>query len=148
MNIIEEIKNKFSRITKLQTGIYNDENRLTHNLSGTVLIEASHANEIIFNENLRWENRNSLLLNSRNVYRWKFTDSGNIKLDHLRFGKDKPVFLVEFTQTGKDNWTGIEPHDCNKDLYSAKLNIENNNIILHWTVSGPTENYTLKTVYS
>lgn len=148
MPTINKIISNFPRITKLYTESFNADGRKIHSLSGSVRVEITTENEIIFNENLRWKNRNSLLLNSRNVYNWTFTDSGNIRLDHLRFGKDKPVFLVEFTQTGKDNWTGIEPHDCNKDLYSAKLNIGNDNITMNWTVSGPTENYTLKTVYS
>lgn len=138
----------FRHITRLHTESFNIDGGKIHSLSGSVQVEITRGNEIIFNENLRWENENSLLLNSRNVYRWAFPDSGNIRLDHLRFGKDKPVFLVEFSKSGENSWKSIEPHDCNNDLYSAELNFGNNNIILHWTVNGPTENYTLKTVYT
>lgn len=144
----KELINKFLGVTRLRTEIYSQGNKPTHNLSGKVNVYEEPGGEIVFEENLRWENENSLLMNSRNIYRWTFLPSGSIKLEHLRFGKNRPVFLVEFLKSAEGYWTGLEPHNCNSDLYSATLKEENDTIILHWSVSGPTENYILKTAYS
>ena len=143
----QEIIKIFFNIEKLNTERLDSEGKRILNLSGFVNVEKKHNNEIIFNEQLHWENESSLLINSRNAYRWIFCNSGNIKLEHLGFGKDSPVFLVEPSPSGENKWTGIQPHKCNDDLYSAELKLENTDIILSWNVKGPTENYRLKTKY-
>ncbi len=148
MPLQKEIINKFSCITKLHTQSFNTEGKLTHSLSGVVRVEINSGKEIIFEEQIRWENESSLLMNSKNVYKWTFLTSGNIKLHHLRFGSNNPVFLVELVKSGKKFWESKEPHNCNNDLYSAKLYLEKNSIILQWKVTGPTENYSLETTYS
>ena len=137
----------FSRISKLHTESFDAENQLIHNLSGKVEVEIVTGMEIIFKEYLRWENENNLLLNSKNVYRWSFLNTGNIKLDHLRFGKNNPVFLVELFKATENTWKSRGPHDCNSDLYFAELVLQNENPVLSWEVKGPSENYSLKTVY-
>jgi len=148
MPLQKEIINKFSRITKLHTQSFNTDGNLTHSLSGVVRVEINSGKEIIFDEQIRWENESSLLMNSKNVYKWTILPSGNIKLHHLRFGSNNPVFLVELVKSGEDCWESKEPHKCNNDLYNTKLYFEKNSIILQWKVTGPTENYSLETTYS
>lgn len=92
----------FSEIKKLNTECLDAKGKQTKSLSGFVKVEKPHNNEIIFNEKLYWENESRLLINSRNTYRWILVNSGNIKLEHLRFGKDDPVFLVELSPSGED----------------------------------------------
>ena len=133
MILPKELISIFARIKELSTKRFNSNGILTHSFSGSV------QTKVILSS--------SLLTNSRNTYRWMFCNSGNIKLEHLRFGKDNPVFLVELFPSGKNEWSSIQPHNCNDDLYYAELKLENNNIILSWNVKGPTENYRLKTRY-
>ena len=147
MILPKELISIFARIKELSTKRFNSNGILTHSFSGSVQTKVILSNEIHFNEFIHWENESSLLINSRNTYRWMFCNSGNIKLEHLRFGKDNPVFLVELFPSGKNEWSSIQPHNCNDDLYYAELKLENNNIILSWNVKGPTENYRLKTRY-
>ena len=144
----KEFTSIFSVVKELSTKRFDQNGILTHSFSGEVKTESAPPNEIIFNEFVRWNNEDSLLINSKNIYRWTNLTSGNIKLEHLRFGKDNPVMLVELTQVSESQWESIEPHNCNRDLYSAKLKIENGKLVLSWTVKGPTENYSLETIYS
>ncbi len=139
---------KLADIKKLITESYNSEGVLVHRFSGEVKIEKPSEEEIVFYEQVQWKNESSLLINSKNIYRWTFLPSGNIRLEHLRFGKDNPVFLVELSMSEKNIWRSIEPHNCNNDLYSAELNMLNENPVLCWSVTGPTENYLLKIFYS
>ncbi len=138
----------FSGIKRLNTKIFDVNRKQAHTLSGTVGVEKSHKSEIVFKERLHWEKGSSLLINSKNVYRWNFSLTGNIKLEHLRFGKSNPVNLVELIPSGENFWQSKIPHICNNDLYSAELTFASENIILCWTVKGPNENYSLKIVYS
>ena len=147
MLLQKEIIEKMTGIKNLFTESYNSEGMLTHRLTGKVKTESDNR-RIIFYEDVQWRNESSLLINSKNIYHWTFLTSGNIRLEHLRFGKDKPVFLVEFLFTKENAWKSIEPHNCNNDLYSAKLSMNDENILLYWSVKGPTENYSLKNIYS
>lgn len=147
MNLQEMIK-IFSKIKKLNTEYLTPEGKRTQSLSGTVIAELTHDDEIIFYEKLHWEKESSLLINSKNVYRWGFSENNNIQLEHLRFGKCYPVFLVEFSVNYGNTWKSNRPHFCKNDLYSADLTIASKNIILRWTVKGPAKNYLLNTIYS
>jgi len=148
MPLQKTLNNKFSCITKLNTQCFNAERKMAHSLSGIVSVEINLEDEITFKEKIRWKNESSLLMNSKNVYRWTFLQSENIKLDHLRFGIRNPVFLVELIKSGQNYWKSKESHNCNNDLYSAELIIKKKSIMLLWKVTGPTENYSLETTYS
>lgn len=143
----KEIIEIFFDINSLSTESFNTEGKLTYRFSGKVETHKPSEKEIIFNESVKWENEKSLLINSKNIYRWNFLDSGNIKLEHLRLGKNNPVFLVEFYPAVENIWKSIAPHNCNNDLYFSELNLQKENPVLNWTVKGPTENYSLKTAY-
>ncbi len=144
----KEIIEKLISIKKLYTESYDSMGIITHRFSGKVKTERPSEKEIIFYEHIRWENEDSLLINARNIYRWTFISPGKIKLEHLRFGENKPLFLVELSKVKKNTWESIEPHNCNNDLYSAELSMNDENTVLSWSVKGPTENYSLKTIYS
>ena len=138
----------FSEIKMLNIKGFDVNGKQTHTLSGTVEVEKTYRSEMVFKEKLHWEKGSSLLINSKNVYRWNFPLTGNIKLEHLRFGKNNPVDLVELIPAGENFWQSKIPHICNNDLYSAELTLASENIILCWTVKGPNENYSLKIAYS
>ena len=138
----------FLDINKLNTEFLNNGRKYFNNFSGKVNIENPSDRVIIFNETIKWKNENSLLINSKNIYRWTFLETGIIKLEHLRFGIENPVFLVELIKSGENKWKSQQPHKCDEDFYSAELYFEKGKPVLYWTVKGPTENYSLKTVYA
>ncbi|MGA8265982.1 MAG: DUF6314 family protein [Ignavibacteriaceae bacterium] len=144
----KKVKSIFSCIKELSTKSYNSNNILTHSFSGKVETGVTLPNEIIFNEFVCWNNDESLLITSKNIYCWTILTTGNIKLAHLRFGKNNPVFLVKLTQTNESHWESLKPYNCNNDLYSARLKFEKEKLILRWSVKGPTKNYYLETIYS
>jgi len=148
MILEKELQIKLPLVKSLSSLCFNSEGRVIHKFNGKVEVEAHPKDSLIFNESIKWENGDNLLINSKNIYRWTFLEFGNIKLEHLRFGTDHPVFLVELAKSGEKKWKSIEPHKCGMDLYSAELYLKNKQLVLIWTVKGPTENYALKTVYS
>lgn len=145
---MKKIIHKFLQVSKVNTESFDSQNILTHRFAGNVTVETVDNSTIIFNELITRDNGTEIIMNSKNIYRWTFLPSGNIKLEHLRFGTDKPVFLVELSQTEKNIWKSIEPHNCNNDLYYAELDLSSEKPVLYWAVKGPAENYSLKTVYS
>lgn len=148
MHFNDDLPGIFSDITKIKTSVFDADGILTHKLSGIVVTAREKKRGIIFEEILQWESGTGPEMNSKNTYRWALTESGTIKLEHLRFGRENPVFLVEFEPTASGKWETIVPHNCNNDLYSARLEIHKDSLLLSWNVKGPAENYSLKTIYS
>ena len=81
----------------------------------------------------------------RNVYRWTLNDD-QISLSHLRFGIDRPVFLIDLAPA-QDRLCAVEPHPCGDDRYDAQLSIQNDVLLLEWTVTGPAKDERLRHAY-
>jgi hypothetical protein len=81
-----------------------------------------------------------------NVYRW--TLAGDlIRLEHLRFGADNPVYLFDLAQSGEREWRSMSPHLCRDDCYAAVLLAGDDGFTLRWSVRGPRKRETIEYHY-
>jgi hypothetical protein len=46
----------------------------------------------------------------RNVFRWTLLGPKLVRLEHLRFGPDHPVYLFELAQDANGTWTSNRLH--------------------------------------
>ena len=82
----------------------------------------------------------------RNVYRW--TPVGDLlRLEHLRFGADRPVFLFDLAHAGEGEWRSASPHLCRDDCYAAVLLVRDEGIVLRWSIDGPRKKESIEYTY-
>jgi hypothetical protein len=103
---------------------------------GTVVAECDGDTSIVFAETGTWTHKTGRENRFRNVFRWTRLD-GKIRLEHLRFGKDHPVFLFDLKQTDEHVWQSESAHVCSDDCYSAVMKVFLGQIFLRWEVNGP-----------
>lgn len=82
-----------------------------------------------------------------NVFRWTKLDQ-QLRLEHLRFGPDKPVFLFDMAVDQEDIWRETAPHPCREDCYSATMQVKDDKILVQWSVNGPKRNETIVYIYA
>ena len=116
--------------------------------SGTVVVEHIDGDVLLFNEHGQWSPSGQAPLSFSNVYRWTWVrDTSTIRLEHLRFGWDQPVYLLDFARSGDGRVLSVEPHVCRDDLYSAELAVADSRVRLDWSIKGPAKNEAIKYVY-
>ncbi len=120
--------------SRLQTG-WNGKGE------GRVKVDSPSADAILFSESGYWHSARGARLPFRNTYRWTLIDD-HIALEHLRFGAERPVFLLDLIATTGHLRAAI-PHRCNDDFYDAQLSVEENALLLAWTVRGPNKDESL-----
>lgn len=84
-----------------------------------------------------WQSKN---ISGVNNYNWQL-ESKTIVLSHFRRGVLVP--LCRFNDS--NNWQDY--HDCGEDVYSGALQIEDNLLVLSWSISGPNKSGVLKQTY-
>ncbi len=88
---------------------------------GAVEVTRPTANEIIFSESGTWMPDGGKKLAFTNSYRWTKqpakpnSQTGNLplehlRLEHLRFGVDNPVYLFDLAVDEDQNMTSVDPH--------------------------------------
>ncbi len=82
----------------------------------------------------------------RNAFRWSAVEKA-LRLEHLRFGVEKPVLLFDMGPTTDGAWREISPHQCREDSYTASLSIEGEMIEIAWTVMGPQKQESISYIY-
>jgi len=117
--------------------------------NGVVAISSPESNIIIFEEKgtLKLPHQNKFFKCS-NLYRWTFEIDNRIKLEHLRFGEENPVYLFHLAYQGNHTFSSVCPHVCDKDLYTAELTFTQKNIRLVWEINGDTKNEHIEYYYS
>lgn len=113
---------------------------------GVVKVSKPETNVIVFEESGQFRKPDGKELNFRNVFRWTRIEE-NIRLEHLRFGADNPVFLFDLTCDENGVWREIIPHPCRDDCYAATLRIEDNTVLVRWTVRGQKRNEVIDYIY-
>lgn len=80
-----------------------------------------------------------------NVFRWTKDPKGEIHLEHLRFGMQKPFSLFTLTPVGKNHYRSLNPYECKEDIYVAHVLFDDHYVHLQWKISGPKkkENFTI-----
>ena len=104
---------------------------------GTVVVEAIGDDVQTFTESGTWQTEAGREFRFHNVYRWTQAKP-TLRLEHLRFGVDHPVYLFDLAQTGDREWRSVSPHLCSEDRYSAVL-LVGDSLTLRWEVIGPTK---------
>jgi hypothetical protein len=117
--------------------------------NGMVTVSNPENNIIIFEESgfLSLPNQQKQL-KCHNTYRWTFETPERIKLEHLRFGEENPVYLFHLVCQDDHTFSSICPHICDKDLYTAHLQLSPRRIILVWEIEGNTKNERIEYHYS
>lgn len=106
--------------------------------TGTVMVDVVDDSTITFTERGSWRSDSGDEHDFNNVYRWTLVDdSAVIRLEHLRFGPDQPVYLLDFAPTDDIIFRSISPHYCGADLYTAMMEFKDEAVYLLWNVRGP-----------
>jgi hypothetical protein len=105
---------------------------------GTVQVEQVDGVTMLFHETGQWVPEKGRELPFHNVFRWTAVPDGRlIRLEHLRFGPEHPVFLFDLVPVSERVWKSAEPHLCRNDVYSALMEYDQAAVHLSWTISGP-----------
>lgn len=113
---------------------------------GTGVVQAVLESEeqLLFYEKGRWSEG----IDFQNVLSWRLdVDKQQIALEHLRRGKENPVFLLNLVPGGSNMLVSKEAHICKLDRYEGKLFLEKECLRLVWRVQGPKKQEELETYY-
>lgn len=118
--------------------------------SGTGLVRAENAcsGVLMFHEEGTWKSVDGREFHFTNVYRWTAVlDDNRIRLEHLRFGPENPVYLFDMKPIGRAQWTSVQPHMCREDCYEAEMKIGTESVELCWRIRGPEKQETIRYTY-
>jgi hypothetical protein len=115
---------------------------------GTVKTSKPDCRTVISEERGVWRSLDDSNRTFRNVYLWSFQGENlNFDLAHLRYGRDRPVHLVDFIAIAEDAWQSVSPHVCGADLYNARMNYSGSELKLSWSIRGPTKSQQVDYTY-
>jgi hypothetical protein len=114
---------------------------------GTVRVARPDSGCLVFDEGGVFQPETGRALRFRNVFRWTLTATG-IRLEHLRHGVHRPVYLFTLIPEGVDRWRSDTPHRCAQDRYAAQLDVRENALDMLWTVVGPSKREELRYRYA
>jgi hypothetical protein len=114
--------------------------------SGMVVVESAGEGVITFAESGFWRPEGGRDIRFHNVFRWSKAGEA-IRLEHLRFGADRPVYLFDLAPAADGEWRSVSPHLCSEDCYAAAMRIQEDKIVLRWSVIGPQKNEEIEYVY-
>lgn len=116
---------------------------------GVVIAEKEGNSQITFTEKGQWVGKESGSLDFTNVFRWRLDRSKQmIALEHLRYGRENPVFLFHLAPTSETQLTSIDSHLCAGDSYFGNLTLTARGLSLHWRVIGTKKNDEIIYYYS
>jgi hypothetical protein len=105
---------------------------------GTVKVEQVDAATLLFHETGAWTPEGGRAITFNNVFRWTADrDARFIRLEHLRFGPQHPVYLFDLVPVSERVLESAEPHVCREDFYAARMEYDELTVRLHWTITGP-----------
>ena len=115
--------------------------------SGTVLVEPAGKEVVAFTESGVWQPEGGRELRFSNVFRWSKA-GGGLRLEHLRFGQNHPVYLFDLAPAGDGDWRSVSPHLCSEDCYAATMRVHEDRLVLRWSIDGPRKQEEIEYVYS
>lgn len=113
---------------------------------GLVQVDIHASDCIRFIESGSWRTPEGKVFDFSNTYQWSL-NLDCIRLEHLRFGAKRPVYLFDLVPASATHMVSGAPHVCSEDLYSATLNL-GEKINLKWTVTGPKLDETIEYCYA
>ena len=117
------------------------------NGSGSVAVATPDSGVLVFHESGIWRPEAGREFRFRNVYRWSLAEHQAVRLEHLRYGPERPVHLFDLTAESEAAWVSITPHQCRDDRYSARLQREDWGITLRWAIVGPRNHESIEYRY-
>lgn len=117
--------------------------------NGKVIVGMVDNSTITFTESGKWRSDSGKEFDFNNVYRWTLDeDAGVIRLEHLRFGPNQPVYLFDLAPTDNITFQSVSPHCCGADLYTAIMEFKDEAIYLRWNVKGPKKDEQICCIYA
>ncbi len=77
---------------------------------GSVAVESLSQPVLVYTESGKWHSANGRETRFSNVFRWTLARPELIKLEHLRFGADAPVFLFDVAPGANGAWASVQAH--------------------------------------
>jgi hypothetical protein len=116
---------------------------------GTVRVEEVDSRTTLFHESGSWTPEAGRAIPFSNVFRWTLDDDADfLRLEHLRFGAEHPVYLFDMVSASEAVLVSAELHVCRDDLYAARLEFDEQKIRLNWTIAGPKKNESIEYSYT
>ena|ERR1043166_4046652 len=115
--------------------------------SGIVSVESPALNVLLFNESGTWQPNRGKETRFTNVFRWTQLGAESIRLEHLRFGPEKPVHLFDMGVQVDGTWIPNGPHVCSEDCYVADVMLRENGVSVRWSITGPKKKETIAYEY-
>lgn len=114
---------------------------------GVVKVSEPALNVLRFEESGTWKPTGSKEMRFTNVFRWSLVED-RLRLEHLRFGADHPVFLFEMAVGADGIWQETDPHPCRDDCYRASLRLAEDEVFVSWLVRGPKRDEIIEYTYT
>jgi hypothetical protein len=115
--------------------------------SGAVVVESPAPEFLVFKESGTWQPIRGRETRFTNVFRWTILGAKAIRLEHLRFGPENPVHLLDLSPHLDRTWVANGPHVCSEDCYSADLQLHENGLNVQWSITGPKKNELIRYAY-
>lgn len=115
--------------------------------SGSVVVEQPADDILIFHESGIWQPQGGGEIDFSNIFRWLRLGPEVIRLEHLRYGPEQPVYLFDLAVQDDGEWKSVEPHLCREDVYEAHLWLYEPSILMTWSITGPKKQETLEYSY-
>jgi len=138
---------KLEKVKRLNFKVNHPNPSLNIHLNCKLKVSHPDDSSIITEELGDWVNNYGQKVNSKNIYKWIAHNNSILKLEHLRFGEKKPIFLVNFYNEKNNLWKSLKPYICEKDLYHAELVVAPTNIKLTWNIETLKNTYSITSTY-
>jgi len=116
--------------------------------TGAVAVSEPVAGVVVFAETGTWQpsapGRPAIGFN--NMFRWSPAGAA-LRLEHLRFGAEHPVLLIDMAPDVGGTWREISPHQCREDCYTASLAVEGGILVVAWSIVGPRKRESIRYTY-
>ena len=119
--------------------------------SGRGDVEVSYDGDatLIFTESGVRTNEEEKGIEFTNTFRWTLHRlDGLIGLEHLRYGKMRPVFMFHLRAAGRNCLESVYSHECQQDSYFGAVHLKQGEIRLTWRIIGPHKNEELEYIYT
>jgi len=144
---LKYLMDKLEKVKRLNFIVNHPNPELNIRLNCNLEVTRPDDFSIITEELGGWVNMEGQKVVSKNVYKWTAQSDSILKLEHLRFGEEKPIFLVSFYNEKNILWKSLKPHICQQDIYSAEIVISHSNVKLIWSIETPKHTYSIESTY-
>ena len=115
---------------------------------GEVMVIKEGASQLIFQEKGLTSDGEGSSIRFTNTFRWTLDRSACLlTLEHLRFGKERPVFIFHLAPSGEASLASQDSHLMEGDTYLGQIDFDRNGLRLLWRVIGPVKNEQVESHY-